>query len=64
MQFTVLTTRERARTARLEVAHGAIDTHALASAWTAWKDATRALDTARSKQLDLDREDTLATTAA
>ena len=37
-------------------AHGAIDTQALAGAWAAWKDAVRALDTARSKQLDLDRE--------
>ena len=37
-------------------AHGAIDTQPLAGAWAAWKDAARALDAARSKQLDLERE--------
>jgi DNA repair protein RecN (Recombination protein N) len=37
-------------------AHGEVDTKALAGAWTAWKDAVRTLDAARSKQLDLDRE--------
>ena len=37
-------------------AHGAIDTQPLARAWAAWKDAARALDAARSKQLDLERE--------
>jgi len=37
-------------------AHGAIDTQALAGAWAAWREAVRAFDTARSKQLDLERE--------
>jgi DNA repair protein RecN (Recombination protein N) len=37
-------------------AHGVIDTQALAGAWGTWRDAVRALETARSKQLDLERE--------
>jgi DNA repair protein RecN (Recombination protein N) len=36
--------------------YGAIDTRPLAAAWATWKAATQALDTARDKQADLERE--------